>query len=57
MKINKIQKYFIECACDLQNHIIDFEMSNKEFKEMTGIIKSQMRTAIKGLRNKLKNDK
>ena len=48
--VNKFQEYFIRCACDLSNYILDFEMSDKDFKDVTGVSKEYAREQIQKLR-------
>ncbi len=49
IELTENQKHFIKCACNLDNHVIDFEMSDKEFKDVTGTTKAKMRIAINNL--------
>ena len=51
MILNDSQTYFIKCALDLQNHVIDFEC--EDFEEITGYTVEEMRESLKELRKKL----
>ena len=50
METNEFQRYFIRCACDLNNHILDFDLSDEEFEETTGVTKEYAKDQIENLR-------
>ncbi len=52
--INEQQEHFLKVACNLRNYILQFDITDKDFKEDYGYSKKDAENAINDLYEKLK---
>lgn len=54
MELSKFQKYFICVACDLKEHVVDFQGSDADFEDFYGLTKEEVQKEIKELQDSIK---
>lgn len=52
--LNEQQIHFLKCACNLREYILNFTITEKDFKEDYGYSKKDAEKAINDLQNQLK---